>query len=116
MKEVPGQISLFDLNWQCVARSKVTSCRPGDCVEENCLGDRVSFDDIEQMVGQMIIIDISTRDHVWYKVVLIEKIFTHSTGKRSLIYYDGTKQRGMINEMYFNNEMPWLAKAWKVRK
>lgn len=102
----------------CILGDKwIPNVEPGDWVEEGCLGERLSFDDITRLVGQMIIIDKSTQSRAGYKVVLVEKIVTHDlTGKRSLIYYDGVKQRGMINELYFGEGIQWQAKAWRVGK
>lgn len=110
--ECEGQISIFDIALK-------SELRPGDWVGENHLGERLTFDDITQLVGQMIIIDKSTQSLSAYKVVRVERICTHDfTGKRSLIYYDGVKQRGMIGEMYFDEAegSQWQEKAWRIRQ
>lgn len=102
------QMSIFDLlpPEHCL--------KPGEWVEENMLGERLSFDEITQNVGNLIIIDMSTASHAWYKVVFVESIYTYESGERRLIYYDGARQRGLINESYFNEKSIYASKAWKI--
>lgn len=61
----------------------------------------------------------STQSHAWYKAVLVEKILERDEydGRyRRLIYYDGTKQRGYISEMYFQVEgSRSYQRAWRIR-
>ncbi len=81
--------------------------RPGEWLQESRLGEEMTFDEIAQSVGKVIAIDKSTQSHAWYKAVLVEKILERDEydGRyRRLIYYDGTKQRGYISEMYFQVE------------
>ena len=104
----------------CGARcsgSEEPKLKPGDWVEEDLLGDRLTFEEITQEVGNLIIIDKSTQSHAWYKVVLVEKIITHGNDTRSLYYYDGVKQRGMIGEQYFEEgRYQYTAKAWGIKR
>ena len=86
-----GQISLFD-----------SVLEPGTWVEAH--GRRLTFDEIDGRVGQMIVMDMSTESHEWYKVVLVESIYTYDDGSRRLIYYDGGRQRGLVDERRFNAE------------
>lgn len=83
------QISLFD-----------GELVPGTWVESP--GRELSFDEITQRVGQIILMDKSTENHKWFQAVRVEKIYTYpETGERRLIYFDGTKSRGLVDERYF---------------
>ncbi len=73
---------------------------PGTWVTEH--GPELTFDEIARRVNQIIIMDMSTESHAWYKAVLVERIAETPEGRR-LIYYDGKRQRGSVNEMYFKN-------------
>lgn len=75
---------------------------PGTWVEEDMLGNELTFDEITNMVGEIIIIDQSTESHAWYKAARVERIAIDENGDRRLVYFDGTKQRGIISEMYFD--------------
>lgn len=88
---------------------------PGSWVEEDMLGEELTFDEIADMVGEIIIMDKSTESHDWYKAVLIEKIVVGENGSRRLIYYDGAKQRGLVDEMYFDKNQRRPDKAWRVK-
>lgn len=68
----------------------------GSWVEKDMLGDELTFDDITNMVGELIIMDMSTESHEWYKVERVEAIIDGSDGKRHLRTYDGSKQRGTV--------------------
>lgn len=88
--------------------------KPGDWVEKDALGKNLTFDEITQMIGEMIIMDKSTSSHEWYKVVLVEKIVMVEGNQRRLVYYDGCKQRGLVNEIYFNENINYPARAYKL--
>lgn len=103
-----GQISLFE------SMPEENNYKPGDWVEKNVLGEKLTFDEIEQETGNLIVIDMSTRSHEWFKVVQVEKIVLVEGNQRRLVYYDGAKQRGLINEMYFDENMPYPARAWRL--
>lgn len=76
--------------------------KPGDWIEEKDVGRELTFDEIVQRIGNCIVMDYSTESHRWYKVVLVEKIIIVEENQRRLIYYDGDRQRGLVNEFYFN--------------
>lgn len=88
--------------------------KPGDWVEKNTLGKKLTFDDITKEIGNLIVMDKSTSSHEWYRVVLVEKIVIGEDNQRRLVYYDGTKQRGLVNEMWFDESMVHPAKAYKL--
>ena len=88
--------------------------KPGDWVEKDVLGKKLTFDEITQMIGEMIVMDKSTSSNEWYKVVLVEKIAIVEGNQRRLVYYDGCKQRGLVNEMYFNENINYPARAYKL--
>lgn len=86
---------------------------PGDYVESH--GKRLTFDEIEQRKGEMIILDCSTQSHAWYKAVLVEEII-QADGRRRLIYYDGKKQRGYIDERWFGEHVTHPAIAYEIKE
>ena len=98
------QISLFD-----------GELKPGTYVKTH--GRRLSFDEITRRVGQIIIMDKSTQSHEWFEAVRVERIYTYpETGERRLIYFDGGKQRGLVDERYFLPDYPGMfpSRAYEV--
>lgn len=89
--------------------------KPGEWVEKDLLGRKLSFNEIAQNIGNLIIMDKSTSSHEWYKVVLVEKITSYE-GRRRLIYFDGCKQRGLVDEMWFDETLIYPARAYAIRK
>lgn len=88
---------------------------PGSFVEENILGDELTFDEIAEMVGEIIILDRSTESRNWYKAVKVDDVFVSNDDHRHLRYFDGAKQRGIINEMYFDKSQRSPQRAWRVK-
>ena len=88
---------------------------PGSLVEENILGDELTFDEIAEMVGEIIILDRSTESKNWYKAVKVEDVFVSNDDHRHLRYFDGAKQRGIIDEMYFDKNQRSPQRAWRVK-
>lgn len=110
MKDIEGQINLFDIIQGGI------SFNPGDWVEKDVLGEQLTFDEITQMIGKLIVMDKSTESHEWYKVVLVEKIvMVENNTQRRLVYYDGVKERGLVNEMYFNENISYPARAYGLK-
>lgn len=72
--------------------------KPGDWVEAH--GRELSFDEIARKAGGLVVMDHSTSSRSWYKVVRVERIVTTDDGRR-LVYFDGTKQNGIVNERFF---------------
>lgn len=87
----------------------------GSWVEKDMLGDELTFDDITNMVGELIIMDMSTESHEWYKVERVEAIIDGSDGKRHLRTYDGSKQRGTVNEIFFDKDCHNPHRAWRLK-
>lgn len=58
----------------------------------------VPFDDLK--VGGYYLLDCSTENHEWYKLVMIEKIVTLPGGELRAICYNGKKQRGLVNKVW----------------
>ena len=73
----------------------------GDWVETH--GRELTFDEIAAREGQCIVYDMSTQSHAWYKIVRVKEIIRHE-GQRRLIYSDGGRYPGLVNEMYFSPE------------
>ena len=90
MKTMPGQIDLFDVS----GIPKV-----GEYVKDH--GRKLCFDEMEEMEGQLIVYDRSTQSHQCYEVVRVVEIYHYPDGKRRLIYDDGTRQHGLVDERYF---------------
>lgn len=86
---VEHQYSLFD---------RPNEPAPGEWVKVH--GPEINFDQITQMVGKLIVMDKSTESHEWFQVVRVEKIIWNDGGRR-LIYYDGARRRGLVDERYF---------------
>lgn len=107
---IKGQISIFDL-----LQSESPNFKAGDWIEKEYLGQQLTFDEITQEVGNLIVMDKSTVSREWYKVVLVEKIVPYNDKQRRLVYYDGTKQRGLVNEMYFDEAVTYPARAWRLK-
>lgn len=87
----------------------------GSWVEKDMLGDELTFDDITNMVGELIVMDMSTESHEWYKVERVEAIIDGSDGKRHLKTYDGSKQRGTVNEIFFDKDCHNPQRAWRLK-
>lgn len=89
--------------------------QPGDWVtlESGKIGGRLTFEEIAESIGKMIVLDMSTQSHAWYKAVLVEKIVFTEIGRR-LIYYDGSRQRGSIDEIYFSGKYMSKIKAYEL--
>lgn len=88
---------------------------PGTWVKTH--GRELTFDEVAKRVGQIIIMDKSTESMKSFKAVLVEKIITDfETGQRRLIYYDGGRQRGLVDERWFpeNNTGRFPARAYEV--
>ena len=102
-----GQISLFDFLQK--------EFKPGDWIEECYIGNGLTFDEITGLIGELIVLDMSTESHKWYKIVQVEKITAGDNGNRRLIYYDGKRQRGLVDEMYFDPQMPNPDKAYAIK-
>lgn len=144
MKQIAGQINLFDIlvppraellpcdscghlvqgccdypvtpdDYCVLGDKKIPKVKPGDWIEWENVGEQLTFDEITQMIGQMIVMDKSTVSHAWYKVVMVEQIVTVDNAQRRLVYYDGAKQRGLVNEMYFDENIHFPARAYRLR-
>ncbi|MGN1417507.1 MAG: DNA-directed RNA polymerase subunit alpha C-terminal domain-containing protein [Oscillospiraceae bacterium] len=87
----------------------------GSWVEKDMLGDELTFEEITNMVGELIVMDMSTESHEWYKVERVEAIIDGDDGKRHLRIYDGSKQRGMVNEIFFDKDGHRPERAWRLK-
>lgn len=87
---------------------------PGEYVEKEVLGKQLTFDEITEEVGKLIILDKSTESHEWFEIVMVERIIVMDNNQRRLVYYDGGRQRGLVNEMYFDEDCPYTRKAYLI--
>ena len=83
----------------------------GDYIDRSMVGKELTFDEITKMVGETIVINSS---HECYKVVKVEKIVTVEGNQRRLVYFDGSRQRSLINEVYFDKTLPHPVKAYAL--
>ena len=104
-----GQISLFDSTYES------TNHKPGEYVDSIHLGQELSFDEITREVGNLIVMDCSTVSHAWYKIVMVERIHFYDNDTRRLIYYDGKRQRGLVDERYFDKSIRYPSRAWRLK-
>ena len=110
MIQCEGQLSLIDL-----LAPTTNEFKPGDWIEAENVGEQLTFDEITRMVGQLMVMDKSTESRAWYKVVMVERIvMVENNTQRRLVYYDGVKQRGMVNEMYFDETVRFPARAYRL--
>lgn len=107
-----GQVNMFDFLRE---EKGVQNFKPGDWIEKEFVGEKMTFDEITEMVGNLVVMDMSTQSHNWYKVVMVEKIHIYDNGERRLIYYDGHSQRGLVNEMYFDESIRYPARAYRLK-
>lgn len=74
---------------------------PGDWVETH--GRRLTFDEVTERVGRLIVYDCSTESHAWYQAVRVERIITDEDGCRRAILYHGKPQRYLVSEFWFRH-------------
>lgn len=65
---IDGQISIFDI---LPPPEPVKTVKPGEWLEEDSLGDEMTFDDITKSVGDIIVLSKHTQNHKWYKAMLL---------------------------------------------
>ena len=112
MIQCDGQLSLIDL-----LAPTTNEFKPGDWIEAEYVGEQLTFDEIAQMINQLIVMDMSTVSHAWYKVIMVEKIvMVENNTVRRLVYYDGKSQRGLVNEYYFDETMPFPVRAYRLKE
>jgi hypothetical protein len=105
--ECDGQLSMFD--------PTPGVHKPGDWTEENCVGRELTFDEAAQMIGKLIVDDLSTTSRKCYKVVQIERIAAGEDGYRLLFYNDGTRQPGIISERFFDSNLKFPARIYELK-
>ncbi len=112
MIQCEGQLSLMDL-----LAPTTNEFKPGDLIEAENVGEQLTFDEIAQMINQLIVMDMSTVSHAWYKVIIVEKIvMVENNTVRRLVYYDGKSQRGLVNEYYFDETMPFPVRVYRLKE
>ncbi len=95
---------------------KIPQVKPGDWIEKENVGEQLTFDEITQLIDRLIVMDRSTVSHAWYKVVRVEKIvMVENNTQRRLVYYDGVKKLGMVNEMCFDKTIRFPARAYRLK-
>lgn len=88
--------------------------KPGEYIDKQYLGRQITFDEITERIGKLIVLEKSTSSHEWFMVALVEKIAIVEGNQRRLVYYDGHKQRGLINEMYFSESYHSPVRAFEL--
>ena len=100
-----GQMTLFDFMPKQLS--------PGEIVETH--GRELTFQEAYGRVGEMLILDVSTQNHEWFKAVFIEEskdipdiyndcgnLLQH--GYRRIIAFDGARQRCLLSDYFFTSE------------
>ena len=99
----------------------------GDYVSEDMLGELLTFDELAEMEGQLVIDDRSTESKNWYMVVQVGKV-TQSNNERRLMYKDNPKTKNnmcSIGEWAFNEngthilggkEVTRSARFWRLKQ
>ena len=106
-----GPLSIMDL-----LAPTANEFKPGDWIEKENVGEQLTFDESAQMINQLIVMDKSTASHAWYKVVMVEKIvMVENNTVRRLVYYNGGRQRCLVNEYYFDETMQFPARAYRLK-
>ena len=105
--ECDGQLSMFEPTPDVY--------NPGDWIEENYIGRELTFDEITEMIGKLIVDDLSTTSRKCYKVVQIERIAVGEDGYRLLFYSDGTRQPGIISERFFDSNLKFPARIYELK-
>ena len=103
------QMDIFDFIPEC------PEIKAGEWVTEERLGKELLFDEIADSVGEIIILDMSTQSTKWYKAVTVEKIVIGDNGHRRLVYFDGKRQRGLVDEMWFDPRNIRPEKAYRLK-
>lgn len=106
--ECEGQISMFD--------PTPGVHKPGDWIEEDCVGRELTFDEAVQMIGKLIVYDLSTTSRKCYKVVQIERVVAEDDGYRLLFCSDGTRQPGIINERFFDRNLRFPERVFELKE
>lgn len=107
-----GQLNMFEYLHE---EKGIQNFKPGDWIEKEFVGERMEFDEITKSIGNLIVMDTSTSSHDWYKVVLVESIYVYDNGGRRLIFYDGHSQRGLVDEMWFDETKRNPARAYRLK-
>ena len=79
-----GQISLDEFSYEP---------KPGDWVEYS--GRLLTEPEIRASQGELVILDMSTISHKWYKVCRLERITKYGDEPSRCILYDGKSQRSL---------------------
>ena len=99
-----GQMNIFDL---------IRERKAGDIVET--YGRELAFDELPDMKGRLIVISKDTVSTKWRVVVrVVDVIWNSYEGCRRLIYSEGGRQRGMVDERYFKADSPWRVRIWET--
>lgn len=99
----------------------------GDYVSEDMLGELLTFDELTEMVGQLVVADYSTESKNWYKLVKIQEFVSDDSENRTLIISNGPKKTdtGNIGEWAFNvtgthilggKEVPKARRVWRLKQ
>lgn len=89
---------------------------PGDYVDKDVVGNQLTFDEITKEIGNLIVMDKSTSSHEWYEVVCVEEIVIVEGNQRRLVYFDGTRQNGLVNERYFSKDSHCPSRAYRLKQ
>lgn len=92
--------------------------KEGMWVDNYYCGEELTIDDLEEMIGELVIVDYSTYAHPWHKVVRVVEVAPDGNLKR-LVYNDGTKSHGSISSSFLGDEViPAYSKVyvWRLNR
>lgn len=74
---------------------------PGDYVEQ--VGKPLKYDDLYHLIGEMVVVDVSTESHTWYRVALITGL-TEGGDERRVIFSYAESSLNSIQDVHFMNK------------
>lgn len=103
----------------CIDKSAVPKI--GDYVSEDMLGELLTFDELTEMEGQLVVANYSTESKNWYKVVQVGKTVEQKPDGRRLLYRDNPKKKGFecsIGEWAFKSvtNVVQAEKMWRLKQ
>ena len=100
---------------------KSTEPKIGDYVSEDMLGELLTFDELAEMEGQLVVANYSTESKNWYKVVQVGKTVEQKPDGRRLLFRDNPKKKGFecsIGEWAFKSvtNIVQAEKMWRLKQ
>jgi len=87
--------------------------------DQRYIGEELSFEDLTNLVNELIIMTKYTQSRRWLKLVRVHSFTNHPANAiggytRNLVYTDGTKSFGRVNEYWFlDNSTSYPVKCYR---